>query len=132
MRPRPTSPGAFLNKAIRGPILITALQFTIGRVINGLSSAECRRIRQEQSRPLVEDLHVWLQDKRVAFSRSASVAKPFDDMLKRWDRFAAFLYNGRICLSNNAAERGLRGFATTRSLYHPCLMLENIAIQFSL
>ena len=32
-------------------------------------------------------------------------------MLKRWDRFAGFLDDGRICLSNNAAERALRGFA---------------------
>jgi hypothetical protein len=32
-------------------------------------------------------------------------------MLKRWDRFAGFLDDGRICLTNNAAERALRGFA---------------------
>jgi hypothetical protein len=35
-------------------------------------------------------------------------------MLKRWDRFAGFLDDGRICLSNNAAERALRGFALGR------------------
>src|SRR4051795_7755034 len=32
-------------------------------------------------------------------------------MLKRWDRFAGFLGDGRICLTDNAAERALRGFA---------------------
>ena len=35
-------------------------------------------------------------------------------MLKRWDRFAGFIEDGRICLSNNAAERALRGFALGR------------------
>ena len=35
-------------------------------------------------------------------------------MLKRWDRFAGFLDDGRICLTNNAAERALRGFALGR------------------
>jgi len=35
-------------------------------------------------------------------------------MLKRWDPFAAFLDDGRACLSNNAAERALRGFALGR------------------
>ena len=35
-------------------------------------------------------------------------------MLKRWDRFARFINDGRICLSNNAAERALRGFALGR------------------
>jgi transposase len=28
-------------------------------------------------------------------------------MLKRWDGFVRFLDDGRICLTNNAAERGL-------------------------
>ncbi len=47
-------------------------------------------------------------------SRSASVAKPIDYLLKRWDRFARFIIDSRICLTNNAAERALRGFALDR------------------
>jgi alkanesulfonate monooxygenase SsuD/methylene tetrahydromethanopterin reductase-like flavin-dependent oxidoreductase (luciferase family) len=47
-------------------------------------------------------------------SRSASVAKPIDYMLRRWERFARFIEDGRICLTNNAAERALRGFALGR------------------
>ena len=35
-------------------------------------------------------------------------------MLKRWDRFAHFINDGRVCLTNNAAERALRGFALGR------------------
>ncbi len=35
-------------------------------------------------------------------------------MLKRWDRFARFINDGRVCLTNNAAERALRGFALGR------------------
>ena len=37
-----------------------------------------------------------------------------DYMLKRWDGFARFLDDGRICLTNNAAERALRGIALGR------------------
>jgi len=47
-------------------------------------------------------------------SRWASVAEPIDYMLKRWDRFARFIDDGRVCLTNNAAERALRGFALGR------------------
>jgi hypothetical protein len=47
-------------------------------------------------------------------SRSASVAQPIDYMLKRWDRFARFIEDGRVCLTNNAAGRALRGFALGR------------------
>ena len=35
-------------------------------------------------------------------------------MLKRWPAFTRFLDDGRICLTNNAAERALRGIAIGR------------------
>jgi hypothetical protein len=38
-------------------------------------------------------------------------------MLKRWDAFARFLCDGRICLTNNAAERELRGIALGRKAW---------------
>jgi hypothetical protein len=71
-------------------------------------------VRQEQSAPLLADLKAWLCEERRRLSRSASIMKPIDYLLKRWHRFACFLHNGRICLSNNAAERALRGFALGR------------------
>jgi hypothetical protein len=37
-----------------------------------------------------------------------------DYMLTRWEGFARFTTDGRICLSNNAAERALRGIALGR------------------
>ena len=91
--------------------------FDLERAINGLSPEDRQRVRQEQSRPLVDDLHAWLQSKRPTLSRSSSVAKPIDYMLKRWSRFAGFLDDGRICLTNNAAERSLRGFALGRKAW---------------
>jgi hypothetical protein len=38
-------------------------------------------------------------------------------MLKRWPAFTRFLDDGRICLSNNAAERALRGIALGRKAW---------------
>src|SRR5262252_4228911 len=37
-----------------------------------------------------------------------------DYMLKRWAAFTRFLGDGQICLTNNAAERELRGIALGR------------------
>jgi len=51
---------------------------------------------------------------RAKLSRHNDLAKAMDYMLKRWDAFARFLEDGRICLSNNAAERALRGIALGR------------------
>ena len=101
------------------PIALEAVKridalFDIERAINGLSIEERLRVRQEQSRPLVVGLEAWLREERSRLSRSASVAKPIDYLLRRWDRFVRFLVDGRICLTNNAAECALRGFALGR------------------
>jgi hypothetical protein len=104
------------------PIALEAVKridmlFAIEREINGLSADERRQVRQERSRPLADDLRAWLGEQRGTLSRSATVAKPIDYMLRRWDSFASFLGNGRVCLSNNAAERALRGFALGRKAW---------------
>ena len=101
------------------PIALEAVKridalFDIERGINGQSAEERLRVRREQSAPLVAALEAWLREQRSRLSRSSSVAEPIDYMLRRWDRFAHFLDDGRICLTNNAAERALRGFALGR------------------
>ena len=53
-------------------------------------------------------------------SRHSEVAKAMDYMLKRWDTFSRFLDDGRICLTNNAAERALRGIALGRKAWLFC------------
>src|SRR5882724_981913 len=107
------------NAPAISPVALEAVKridalFDIERAINGLSAEERLRVRQEQSRPLVDALETWLREERSRLSRSASVAKPIDYLLRRWDRFTPFLDDGRICLTNNAAERALRGFALGR------------------
>lgn len=64
-----------------------------------------------------DDLHAWLGEQRLKLSRSASAAKPIDYMLRSWNGFATVLDDGRACLSNNAAERALRGFAVGRKAW---------------
>jgi transposase len=107
------------NATAISPVALEAVKridalFDIERAINGLSAEERLRVRREQSAPLLAALEAWLRDQRSRMSRSASVATPIDYVLKRWDRFARFIDDGRICLTNNAAERSLRGFALGR------------------
>ena len=47
-------------------------------------------------------------------SRHSDVARAMSYMLTRWDAFTRFLHDGRICITNNAAERALRGIALGR------------------
>jgi hypothetical protein len=66
---------------------------------------------------LVTALEQWMHAERATLSRHASVAKALDYMLKRWPAFTAFLHDGRICLTNNAAETALRSLALGRKAW---------------
>jgi transposase len=107
------------NAAPISPIALEAVKridalFDIEREINGLSAARRLAARQERSILLVAALEDWMRAERAQLSRHAAVAKAIDYMLTRWPSFTRFLEDGRICLSNNAAERALRGLALGR------------------
>ena len=59
-----------------------------------------------------------MREQRAKLSRGHDLAKAIDYILKRWAAFTLFLDDGRVCLSNNAAERALRGIALAES--HGC------------
>jgi len=88
--------------------------FTIEREIKGLPAEARVAVRQERSRPLVAELETWLRAERAKLSSKNPVAKAINYSLKRWTAMTRFLTDGRICLSNNAAERALRGIAVGR------------------
>ena len=90
------------------------LLFDIERGINGKPAEQRLALRQELSTPVLGDLKDWMQAERRKLSRHSPVAKAMDYMLRRWDLFARFLDDGRICLTNNTAERALRGIALGR------------------
>jgi transposase len=101
------------------PIALEAVKrvdalFAIEREICGRTVAERYAVRQQKSKPLFDEMHEWLTTVRATLSHSSEVREPIDYMLKRWAGFARFIDDGRICLTNNAAERALRGIALGR------------------
>jgi transposase len=88
--------------------------FDAERGINGLDAGARLAVRQREVAPLVAEFETWMRRERAGLSRHAPVAKAMDDMLKRWNGFVGFLADGRACLTNNAAERALRGIALGR------------------
>ena len=79
-----------------------------------LAAEQRLAVRQDRIAPLVAELEDWMRAERARLSRHAEIAKAIDYMLKRWPAFTRFLDDGRICLTNNAAERALRGIALGR------------------
>jgi len=71
-------------------------------------------VRDERSRPLIVALERWLREQRARVSKNGDTGKAINYSLKRWDQLTRFLDDGRLCLSNNAAERELRAVAVGR------------------
>jgi transposase len=107
------------------PIALEAVQrldalFDIERGINGKAPTERVAVRQELSAPLMAELHTWLTAQVGKLSRGHDLTKACLYMLKRWDAFTRFLDDGRICLTNNAAERALRCIPLGRKAWLFC------------
>lgn len=108
-----------LARLKKAPIAIEAVKcidalFAIEREINGLTSQERLAARHERSRPLINELEVWLREQRAKLSSKNDTAKAINYSLKRWGVLTRFLDDGRLCMSNNAAERTLRCVAVGR------------------
>jgi transposase len=108
-----------LARISKAPIAAEAVKridvlFAIEREINGMTPQERVRQRHERSRPLVIELQTWLRAQRAKVSKSSETSKAIDYMLRRWEAFTRFLDDGRLCMSNNAAEREVRAVAMGR------------------
>ena len=107
-------------KVAKAPIAIEAVTkidmlFAIEREINGKTATERLIVRQEHLRHLVDDLQIWLIEQRAKLWPRSELAKAITYSLKRWDALTRFLDDGRICMTNNAAERALRGVVLGRA-----------------
>jgi transposase len=107
---------ARINKA---PIAAEAVAridalFAVERELNGTSPDQRLAARHERSQSLIAELKTWLRAQRAKLSVKNETAKAIDYSLKRWTALTRFLDDGRLCISNNAAERALRGIAIGR------------------
>lgn len=107
------------------PIALEAVKridaiFDAEREITGMGAEARQDTRKRLVRPMVDDLHDWMRAERARMSKHNPVAKAINYMFEqdgRWDAFTRFLDDGRICLTNNSAERALRGIALGRKAW---------------
>ena len=108
-----------LARLQKAPIAIEAVEridalFAIEREINGMVPQERLAVRAERSQPFIAELEAWLREQRRRLSSKNETARAIDYSLKRWAALTRFLDDGRLCMSNNAAERTLRCVAIGR------------------
>lgn len=71
-------------------------------------------VRQGRSRPLVEDLRLWLQDHLPRVPGWSDVAKAMRYVLRHWDGLILYLDDGRLEMDTNVVERAIRPVTITR------------------
>jgi transposase len=108
-----------LARLAKAPIAAEAVAkidalFAIEREINGLTPGQRQAVRNNRCRPLMVQLDDWLREQRAGLSAHSETAKAINYILNRWTALTRFLDDGRLCISNNAAERALRGIAVGR------------------
>ena len=108
-----------LADVAKAPLALEAVRridaiFDVERALNGVAEDQRLALRKAHAAPLVAEFETWMRAERARLSRHNDVAKAMEYMLKRWAAFGRFLDDGKICLSNNAAERALRGIALGR------------------
>jgi transposase len=97
----------------KSPIARQALEkigaiFAIEREINGQKAELRRAARQARSAPLVADLKAYLETSLGRISRKSDLAGAIRYSLNRWEALCRFLDDGRLEMTNNAAERAIR------------------------
>jgi transposase len=114
----------FFELAAAGPAPIAsdALEriaglYGVEKDIRGRSNDERHAVRQDRSRPIINDLEPWLRAKLALISQKTKLAEAIRYALSRWDGLTRFLDDGRIEIDSNVVERSIRPIAMTESFY---------------
>jgi transposase len=91
-----------------------AALYAIESRIRGRSAEERRTVRQAETKPLVEKLKAWLENRLSAVSEKSTIAEAIRYGLTRWDGLMRFLDDGRIEMDTNSVERTIRPIALNR------------------
>jgi transposase len=91
--------------------------YDIEREVRGKPATLRREIRQARARPLLDELHRWLNKTLAGLPRKSDTALAIRYALSRWRALSRYIDDGRIEMDNSAAERALRTVALGRKNY---------------
>jgi transposase len=110
LRARRCGPAPIANEALQR---IAAL-YQIEAEIRGRSADERRTVRQEKSRPILDDFEPWLRAKLALISQKTKLAEAIRYALSRWAGLCRFIEDGRVEIDSNVVERTIRPIALNR------------------
>ena len=108
-----------LFKVNASPVAAQALQriawlYRIEADARDLTAEQRLKMRQDRSRPLCDELHVWLKLERQRVPDGSGIARAIDYSLNRWAALTRFLIDGDVPVDNNHLENQMRPWALGR------------------
>ena len=95
-------------------IQLSAWLYRIEADAKTLTAAQRLQMRQDRSRPLWEELHVWLKLERTRVPDGSAIAKAIDYSLNHWVGLGRYLLDGDVPIDNNHVENRIRPWALGR------------------
>ena len=71
-------------------------------------------MRQDRSRPIIDELEPWLRYKLTLISQKTKLAEAIRYALSRWQGLTRFIDDGRVDIDSNVVERAIRPIALNR------------------
>ena len=106
-----TSGGKDISK--RGLIFLKSF-YKIEDEIENLSPNENKRIRQEKSKPILEEMKKWVDEKRPKINPKSVSGKAINYFYDEYKYLVGYLEDGRLNISNCGVENKIRPFAVGR------------------
>ena len=94
-----------------------AALYAIEDEIRGKPAELRREVRQSRAKPILDQLHKWLEKAVRQLSPKSETAAAIRYSLSRWRALTRYLGDGRLEMDNNSAERALRVVALGRKNY---------------
>ncbi len=88
--------------------------FLIDEAAAELSHEERARFRQQHAGPLLEELLAWLNLTRTKVLPKSPMGQAITYTVNQWEALTVYLKDGRLEMTNNAAERAVKPFAIGR------------------
>jgi len=114
-----------VHQATASPIALEALQriaglFAVESEIRGQPPDRRVAARHEQARSLIDQLRTFIDGSLTRISGKSALAQAIRYALSRWAALSRYVDDGRLEMSNNAAERSIRPLALGRKNYLFC------------
>ena len=102
------------SPVVEGALVRIAALYKIEDSIRGSAPDQRQAVRQELSRPLVDQFFAWLAAQAARISRKSDLGVALSYMLRRQDGFRLFLEDGHVDMDSNLVENAIRSPAMNR------------------